>query len=42
DLLRDMMLGLAAPRRRVELACHLVERGSVAAVRHVPAVTEGR
>jgi len=32
DLLRDMMLGLATPRRRVELSCHLVERGSVAAV----------
>ncbi len=30
DLMRDMMLGLATPARRVELACHLVERASVA------------
>ncbi|MHC2361593.1 LacI family DNA-binding transcriptional regulator [Rhizobium leguminosarum] len=42
DLLRDMMLGLAAPRRRVELACHLVERGSVAAVNRVHVATVDR
>lgn len=31
DLLRDMMLGLVLPPRRVELGCHLVERSSIAA-----------
>jgi len=42
DLLRDMMLALATPRHRLELACHLVERGSVAAVNRLPAATERR
>ncbi|MEZ2130827.1 MULTISPECIES: LacI family DNA-binding transcriptional regulator [unclassified Sinorhizobium] len=33
DLLRDMMLGLTLPTRRVELGCHLVERSSIAVAR---------
>jgi DNA-binding LacI/PurR family transcriptional regulator len=33
DLLRDTMLGLVVPTRRVELGCHLVERSSIATIR---------
>lgn len=33
DLLRDTMLGLVLPTRRVELGCHLVERSSIATIR---------
>jgi DNA-binding LacI/PurR family transcriptional regulator len=30
DLLRDLQSGLPLPARRIELACHLIERGSCA------------
>jgi DNA-binding LacI/PurR family transcriptional regulator len=33
DLLRDTMLGLVVPTRRVELGCHMVERSSIATIR---------
>lgn len=32
DLLREQVVGFSAPARRVELACHIVERASVAAM----------
>lgn len=34
DLLRDSLSGLPMPARRVEIACHLVERASTAMARH--------
>lgn len=34
DLMRDAISGFASPPRRVELACHIVERQSTAAARH--------
>lgn len=36
DLLRDNLSGLPMPPRRVELACHMVERSSTAPARQVP------
>ncbi len=33
DLIRDVRLGSAMPARRIEIACHLIERGSCGAVK---------
>ncbi|MGO4837071.1 substrate-binding domain-containing protein, partial [Rhizobiaceae sp. 2RAB30] len=41
DLLRDDLSGLPVPSRRVELACHLVERASTARVRASAGAAEG-
>nr|WP_202311988.1 LacI family DNA-binding transcriptional regulator [Mesorhizobium sp. L-8-10] len=41
DLLRDDLSGLPVPSRRVELACHLVERASTAKVRERVATATG-
>lgn len=40
-LLQDALAGPPMPARRVELACHLVERRSVAPARDLPKVPEG-
>ena len=39
DLLRDSLSGLPMPPRRVELACHLVERASTATCRSLPVMS---
>jgi DNA-binding LacI/PurR family transcriptional regulator len=39
DLLRDSLSGLPMPPRRVELACHLVERASTATCRPLPVMS---